>query len=98
MRGPFAKHTGLYLGMSARDRVRVLLSVMGGLDCRCLCGGPSASHQSSTARCPARTLGVGEAFSRCAQRNLSDVATDVAIERFRPLLGFETKCARMSHC
>ena len=30
MRGPFAKHTGLYLGMSARDRVRVLLSVMGG--------------------------------------------------------------------
>jgi transcription antitermination factor NusG len=28
-RGPFAKHTGLYLGMSARDRVRVLLSVMG---------------------------------------------------------------------
>jgi len=30
MRGPFAKRTALYLGMSARDRVRVLLSVMGG--------------------------------------------------------------------
>ena len=30
VRGPFARHTGLYLGMSARDRVRVLLSVMGG--------------------------------------------------------------------
>ena len=29
VRGPFARHTGLYLGMSARDRVRVLLSVMG---------------------------------------------------------------------
>jgi transcriptional antiterminator RfaH len=29
VRGPFARHTGLYLGMSARDRVRVLLGVMG---------------------------------------------------------------------
>ena len=33
VRGPFARHTGLYLGMSARDRVRVLLSVMGGQTC-----------------------------------------------------------------
>ena len=30
MHGPFAKRTGLYRGMTARDRVRVLLSVMGG--------------------------------------------------------------------
>jgi len=30
VRGPFTRHTGLYLGMSAGDRMRVLLSVMGG--------------------------------------------------------------------
>jgi transcriptional antiterminator RfaH len=29
-RGPFAGHAGIYLGMPARDRVRVLLSVLGG--------------------------------------------------------------------
>jgi transcriptional antiterminator RfaH len=29
-RGPFAGHAGIYLGMPARDRVRVLLSLLGG--------------------------------------------------------------------